>query len=298
MGMKLGQKAKAPVDMAALRERMSKQMSHTETLKKSVIGLVGPVKQGKSVCAASISEFFPEELATGAPLVSLEDTYWLGFDRAATDGFAELGFTVPQVDLSFGGKDIYEYKQNIARAIKEVKQYVDAGIVKNVIVDTVSSFDFVIMKHLMDQYEGQTNLIPMWTELKSSHLNLWHQISSLDARIVCIFHTKARMELVGKKPGEAEAAEAKKLADSIDPNAPLEIAVTGQAKKLWMGQTSLLCPVVRERKGKRPYEYYLHLDSAKGIQGASRFNVGLDSKQPAHLGKLIKAIQANQPAFN
>ncbi len=295
---KLGQKtaASAPVDIEALKARMMKGMSHTKTLTNSMIALVGPVKQGKSVCAATISEKFPTELRTGK-LTVLDDTYWLGFDRAATDGFAELGFTVPGADLSVMPKDIYAFKQNIAAAIKECKQYVDAGIVKNVVVDTVSTFDFIIMKYLSDMYEGESNRMPMWGELKSSHLNLWHQISGLDARLVCIFHPKARTELVSANTSIAdkEKAAAKRMAESVD-DAPLELAVTGSAKTLWMAQASMQLPVVAERKGKKPPEYYLHLGSAKGIQGVSRFG-GIESKQPAHLGKLLEAIKANQPAL-
>jgi len=296
---KLGQKtsASAPVDIEALKAKMMQGMSHTKTLTNSMIALVGPVKQGKSVCAATISEKFPETLRTGK-LTVLDDTYWLGFDRAATDGFAELGFTVPGADLSVMPKDIYTFKQNIAAAVKECKQYIDAGIVKNVVVDTVSTFDFIIMKYLSDMYEGDSNKMPMWGDLKSSHLNLWHQISGLDARLVCLFHPKARVELVSANTSIADKkkAEAKKLAESIDIEEPLELAVTGSAKTLWTAQASMILPVVSERKGKRDPEYYLHLGSAKGIQGVSRFG-GIESKQPAHLGKLLEAIKANQPAL-
>lgn len=294
---KLGQKKEsAPIDIEALKAKLRGTLSHNNTLKNSMIALVGPVKQGKSVCAASISKHFPAELGTGE-LKVLEDTYWLGFDRAATDGFAELGFTVPGADLSVMPKDIYAFKANIAAAIKECKAYIEAGLVKNVVVDTVSSFDYIIMKYLADDYEGEKNKMSMWGDLKSSHLNLWHQISGLDARLVCIFHPKARTELISANSSfeDKEKAAAKKLSESLPDEAPLELDITGSSKKLWQAQASMILPVIREKKGKKPAEYYLHLSSAKGIQGCSRFNGGLESKQPANLGKLLEAIKANQP---
>src|SRR5512140_2250656 len=73
--------------------------SADETLVNPVIVIHGPYGAGKTTCAASASEFFPDELTTkrvGAKgkLVELEDMVWLAFDNGALDGFRERGLRV------------------------------------------------------------------------------------------------------------------------------------------------------------------------------------------------------------
>jgi hypothetical protein len=293
---KLGKKEAPKVDLDALKASLKGLASHKETLKNSVFVLVGPVKQGKSVCAATISEHFPEELG-GDKMTFLEDTLWLGFDRGATDGFAELGLSVPLIDLSVGAEDIYSFQKQLNDALKKARELVKAGIIKNIVVDSVSQFDTMMTYHLFNKHENNDNKMEIWGDVASMHGHLYRGVVNTGARVVAVFHPKAPVDLTPKTAtfDDRQKAAAKKVATSLPDDAPLTLAVTGKGGEAWKANGSMILPVVRERKGKKDPTYFLHTQSTQYIQGCSRFLRGLEPKMPAHLGKLIEAIKANQP---
>ena len=279
-----------PLSKEEALEALRSRGSAITTLQSSIILLLGPPKHGKTFCAASISEQYPESLPADE-LHFLSDTYWLLFDNAGLDGFAEQGLEVPHSDLSRRPKDLLDFKKALRDAIAEIKDYVAAGVVKNIVVDTISSFDEIIMAYLEKKYAGGND--KPWGELRQIHSDFLQELRSIGVRIIVIGHVKEYVDWVQK--GEEMKADAKRHAASLPGASDVVLSVTGAAARMYRAQASIIASVVKTKPAKKDAIYNLYLDSNKGVEGGSRFTKGLDAKQPAHLGKLLQTIKKNQP---
>ncbi len=285
-----------PMSQEEALEFIRSRMTHKTNFENSIIVLVGAWKNGKSICALSISDQFPDTLPT-EKLTVIEDTWVFSVDPGGHDGFRELGLTVPYSDLTVPPKELREYEDKFDTEIEKVRQLVALGIIKNVVFDSVSYYDDNIMSYLSRKYANSKE--KPWGELRQIHTERFHKLRSLGCRMIVCVHPAENI-IWGSEGSEVEQKSKKRQMISMLPgSADFKLAITGRSAGLYKGGASLILPVVKEtvKKPKEPPQdnYYIHLGPAKGIEGGIRLGRFLEPKQPANLKQLFQKIRESQP---
>ena len=173
-------------------------MSDKLTLSKFRAVVFGPPGTSKSMSTLTISELCPKDFThlgtkrTGER-IELSDLLWVSFDQGATDGFAEQGYIVPQIDLSTVKLD--KLGNEIRDVVRLIEERVAKGITKTVVIDTVSGYDEMligegtIVKNL-DKFE-------LWAHVAAGHRALSARIKELPCRVIFLCHAKALQEQTG-----------------------------------------------------------------------------------------------------
>ena len=276
-----------------LQAELDSTLSHNQVFKRSITGIIGPAKTCKTFTAATVSKYHKGYPAPPGEQIVLKDCLWLPFDTGALDGLAEQGYTVPNIpDLCVLPEKELEWKQLLQSSYAKVREICNYDLVDHVIVDTASSFDSWCMKYIHKRYAKADNKMDQWQEIKQMHLELFHFLTSLKKNVIVLFHAKPVADWSGKKADTQKADKLRKKADYLPGVTELEMEVTGGARAMWRKQVSMLLPVTRTVSKDGPI-YSLHLTGKDGMEGGSRFNVGLDSEQPADLKALYNKIKGN-----
>jgi hypothetical protein len=264
----------SPID-EAIRVRDSKDT----LLERFRLVLIGPPKEGKSVCAATASELFPATFP--APeMVDLRDMFWCLLDNGGLDGFAELNLSVPHMDLS--NVNAAYIQQALTAFFEEAQKRVAAGVTKTVVLDSLTALDKLLLARLMKDYEKWG----LYQAILAAHLQVFHQAKTLACNVISICHGK-----MVNMPEDAAAA-IKQTAAGITPGT-IELDLSGQVANFYRQSMSLIIPIAS--KGSAGEEVYnLYPRGVKGFTGYSRF-AKLEKEEPAHLGKLFAKIRGNQP---
>lgn len=297
MKAKAAESKAPPMTKEEALEMMKQSLSHQTNLDMSIIVLIGAWKNGKTVCAASISDKFPDPFPNTEELTVLDDTWFFCVDPGALDGFAEMGITVPHSDVSVPKKTLREYEEDFDEKIEKVRPLVEAGVIKNVVLDSASFYDHNINAFLTKKYKNDKG--GMWGEFRQLHTDRMHKLRSLGCRLVVCVHPTENV-IWGKDGSEVQQKSKKRQMVSMLPGqADFKLDITGKSAGLYKGGGSWILPVIKETKkqpGKDPVdEYYIYLGGAKGIEGGVRLGKFLEKKQPANLGKLLKKLKECQP---
>jgi hypothetical protein len=250
------------------------------TKENSLIAILGPQGNGKTFCGASASKFYDP---TFSKPVSLSDTLFITSEKGCFDGFGEKGIDVPHwADLTeHAGEKEFTLALNSSLAI--AKEMAAAGVIENVVIDTVSSIDKTWKAHKTKQYEKWGLIDALLVE----HRRLvMEQLGPVKARTVLLFHTK--------KVGEMDATKRESL--GLDAGDQLVLDISGwDAPALYRAQCSLIVPIKKTEARGKPDEFYLYPRGIGGIESKTRFSC-VGDKEPANLLQLFQKIKTASKA--
>jgi hypothetical protein len=255
------------------------QNTMDQTAKNIRILLLGPPKHGKTVLGATLSDLCPPEIPAQS-LTNLSDLLIAQFDAGGCDSLKAVNLSAPMVDMSRHTTEkalVDGYNQFAALA----KQRVEAGTTTKIVVDGVSTFD----KMLKTAIGGRLQKWDLYDAMLGHHMKFFQRLQELPVDLVFICHAKGLSS-------DLDADQAtKKTATSLPGGATIAADITGAAQPFYIGQCSLILPVVAARAGKNTKtEYAVYPNGTQGFQSGTRFN--LADKEPAHLGRLLKKIRS------
>lgn len=252
--------------------------------------IYGPPKHGKTLAAASFSEFYPEKLPAGQ-MTLLRDMYWLQFDKDGTLTLDQMGLSVPYTDLS-SCKDYREYGTLRDRAIKEIKEGVEAGVTKAIVVDTISSLDTLLQYEAGRIYSDEKYSAKMWGKVKEFHTAFCRALMPIKVPIIFLCHARAESVMASamkEAPEVTMGRTAKRQATVLDDNAKISIQISGQSKEFYKNQCSTIWPLRMTRSGPVIYPKGTGM-----FEGGTRLQ-GLALQEPAHLRHILQKAQAAKP---
>jgi hypothetical protein len=245
--------------------------------------LLGPPKNGKTVCAATVSSLCPKELP--APQKTyLKDTVWIQFDTNGIESLRHLNLIPYVIDLS----RVVEYgmlKRKLTETIKEIKEQAEKGAIKNVVIDTISTMDTVMLSHLRKIYPDIKLQGLMYNTLLGLHMDFAMQLKSLPVTTVIIAHTKVTMGM-----GDAQDMAARKKSAGLPGGGDIVAEISGKAANHYKGASDCIWPVLKKSVGGKekfvvlPYGGY-------GFEGGCRYN-GLGAEEPANLQEIFRKVNA------
>lgn len=257
------------------------QLADEMVVTNRFISLIGPSKQGKTVCAASISGFFPDNFPSKEK-VYLKDTALIQVDSNGVQSLRS-GNVIPFVeDLSTltTKKDLI---LGFNEAIKRIKEKVVSKEIKYVIFDTATIFcetlDNDIAKTVQDMRR--------WDVLKGTMLDTLMSLKSLPCTVVANMHTKYTGAFAGTDTPEAQA---RKRAGTMPGRAEISLSLPPSIAVTWRGAVDAQFGVyaVKEGKGLR---HVILTQPLYGFEVGHRYN-GLAEEEPAHLRKLLQKAGA------
>jgi hypothetical protein len=237
--------------------------------------LYGPTKNGKTICAASISEFFPEKLPA-LPPVELSDVVVVNFDGDGTDSLFGLGLSAPTVDLSTETTE-QGLKRGLNDAWKIIKAEIAVGRCKAVIFDTVSSFNDMLEYALGQRLSGWD----IFRERLNMHEDLINKAKGLGVHVVFVTHSAAVRTAV-----DAEQAAQKKATALAGP-ATIGAEIGGKASTRYKRNCGMVLPMLATKTGKDKFEYCVFPNGIAGFEAGSHYE-GLADKEPANLRHIIE----------
>jgi hypothetical protein len=248
-----------------------------------LIGLIGSQGNGKTTCAVTASEFYPGDC---------KDTVLLAFDLDATVGLQARGINLPTFQFS-GINDWPTMQREIEDACKQITVMIKDKQVKNVIVDTVSLFDNVLLSYFAPISADNFALY--------ARVAQWHRwflmaqlmpLTTLGGRLIAIFQPNYKEIPDDKKKDEKAKATAKNVSEGLEPDADKTMAVSGKiAAKLYRTQPSLIAPVAKSKAPGGKNEYHLYPNGGGlGFEFKNRYGF-LADKEEANLFKLYKKIE-------
>ena len=265
-----------------LDELMKVRDSKDTLLERFRLTLVGPPKEGKTHCALTASEFFPEESAFPlTEMVDLQDMFWCLLDNGGFDGLAERRLSVPHIDLSNVPPELIIVA--IRKFTDTARERILAGVTKTVVYDSLTALDKLLLTRLMKDYEKWG----LYNALLAEHLKIFTAAKSLACNVILICHGKY------VTPAEDAAGQGRQMAAGVTPGT-IEMNLSGQIADFYRQSMSLIMPVSDKGRGA-DRSFWIHPHGAKGFAGYTRF-AGLEKEEPAHLGKLFAKIRGNQPA--
>lgn len=254
-----------------------------------LVGLIGPPGQGKTTCAVSVSEGY----AKG----DCSDTLLIAFDLDATVGLQARGINVPVFNFA-GIDDFTVLQKEIEDACKQIAVRVKAGQTKNVIIDTVSQFDKVLLGYFQPTARDNFDLY--------GSVGRWHQwlllrqllpLALSGARLIVTFQPRHKFILGEneKAKKEKELQSSRNKAAGIDAEVDKLLGVSGNvACELYRAQISLLAAVAKTRK-PGGYDYWLYTDgSPLGFESKNRFQELLEPREPADLLAVYRKIEGSK----
>lgn len=260
---------------------------------------------GKSFFAGTLSKFWPKELPT-KKRTSLDDMVWMACDEGATNGLKEQGVNVPYVvDLNWlmrppTKKDPDKpYASTILDAlplmIEIAYKRVEQGETDIIVVDTVSSIDRKLNtyweEHVPTTKGGKEDRFAMYRMVMKYHSQFYEAMSLFPCTVIFLAHTKAIIE------GDDDNAKAKHKAASLAGDNDLAPSITGKSLETYTANVSVEFALQAVRapgwKPGDPAEFsrYVLPIGGNGFRGKNRFQLSLETKEPAHLGRLVEKIR-------
>ena len=251
-----------------------------------MITLMGPPKVGKTIAAATLSAFFPDVLPAKEKTY-LKDTVWIQFDLNGTESLSQMQVFPYLYDLS-RETEYASIQSAIASAIKEIK---GNPTIKNVVIDTVTALDTVLLVHFRKMYPEEKVQGLMYNQMLAAHMNFAMQLKQLNATVVAITHTK--MPISVSSNADAKAAETlRKRASSMAGGGDIVPEITGRAANYYKGASSAVWPVVKSLGAGKRDEYWVLPYGGYGFEGGCRYE-GLEDKEPANLKNILKKVGAS-----
>lgn len=242
--------------------------------------LIGPAKSGKTTCAATISEYFPEKVPA-AKKTYLKDMVWCQFDTNGVETLRQLG-TIPYI-YDFSSEINYgKLKLGIKTMCEDLKKAVAEGV-KYLVIDTITALDAVLLNHMRIQYPDPKFTGVLYNQLLGTHMDFALQLKQLPLTIIVIAHTKVNG--MGSMSDDKEL-NMRKRASGLPGQSDIVAEISGKAANFYKGSSDLICPVLQIQD-----KYWLLPYGGYGFEGGGRFppNV-LEEKEPANLRKLLDKI--------
>ncbi len=254
-------------------------MSMDHTFDKAWAILYSPPKHGKTFMAGTISEHWPEKLPA-AEMTSLDDMLWFLFDRGGLDGFRENNLSAPFINLAeaSGKKLQFELKQALGLA----KERVEAGITKTIVVDTLTGYDDMLVAFWQDVYaEAGGKGWEMYGKIKTDHMDFARKLKALSCNVLILCHPKVAVD-VGDNTS--------KMAKSMPGFSDVAPQLTGKSLQHYMGASSLILPLLAEKKNGKVVRN-VYPNGSKGWSGGNRFQQSLGDVEPADFQALVNKIR-------
>lgn len=278
------------------------QSSTINDFNKSNFLIYGPKKTGKTLLAATISDYFPEfdRVPVPAPAyVELKDVVWLAFDKSPTDTLLQFKLGVPRILdlrrlLRKLGRDEFFF-----RLPAVLKSYSDDDS-RFIIVDTVSEFDKLLRnwwsKNVPLSKTGQENTMQMWTKFGDDHLEFRYTLAEAypGSRIIYLCHAKGVFE----QQQESMRINMERTAAAND-RGDITFDVTGQNGNGYASEGSTIL-VTRKIPGvgNEKARYEVLTDSDGGWEGGTRFSTLLPKVCEPNLKRILGRITAVMPKEN
>lgn len=263
------------------------QASSELTLKNWRMLLYGPPKHGKTFCALTASEKFPdvEDLSEyDGPPLELDDLLFLLSDEGGLDGLAEYNITVPVIDVSREGGGLI-VNSLIPKIHKEIEERVKKGVTKTVIVDAISTFDRIFKAYQADQFPDPRHQAQMYGAILGNHMKLFGSLKRLDCNVLIVAHAKFLIDL-----GDANQA-AKKSATSMPGQSDVVPDITGAAGRYYPAAVSFQVPLLSRKMPGGKVKRTLYPLGLGRYEAGTRFTRHLDKEEPAHIQKLLRKIR-------
>lgn len=248
----------------------------------------GPTKVGKTFLAATISEYYPEELPA-KDWVDLKDLVWISWDAGATDGFRDEKLRVDVINptdmiAEFGAP------RTILLLPQIVRKYVQEGGKKWVVVDTVSMLDVYLLGHFTDNpirnNKGEVDTQAKFGAVLANHQAFYRGIRTTGASAIWLTHSKVT--------GDTSRNERLALTEMTQHADPSDIIpdITGKGAKVYTGNSSeqfvLLAKKIPGKKGGESLKRVLYPFGNGQFQGGTRFGRTRNFEEEPHLGKLLR----------
>lgn len=275
-----------------------------------IVGAHGGIGTGKTFLAATISQFWPTDLAarlkgTGKK-VALEDVYWFEIDSNATAGFSTIGVEVPKFNLQAVMSREAEWKkygftrrpsiiEAMGKFVALLKDRVAKGQTRFAIIDTVTALDgSLIVYHtkIADADTGQAgNKYYKWQLNFAAHQLFHDSLKWSGANLVYCMHSKAVDE-------DTTSAKKKNQTVLMAGGAQFAPAISGQSAAVYKRDMTmqLLCKVSREpgKKGAGSLVRKIITDVQSDGETKNRYGGILPLEMDPNLRAIYKAVRAAQ----
>jgi hypothetical protein len=272
------------------RKPLGFENSRDNAFKHPYIVVEAPPAEGKTFCALSVSEQWPEELFEG-PGVEITDTAIIETDKGGLDGLLETRVTVKYVinltDLS--GLDMINAAREAAELLRPL---VASGTIKHIIFDTGSVYDKVVQSYLIERFDGPQ----FWGQVRTEHLKLLNRYRALPVTFIMCVHLINKMDMTGSDAEKKAQAKIQAMAQGRDNPSGLCMDISGGGGRYLRDNASLILPLkkirlAQDKNGRAQYERVL-LPYAVDYDAKSRFTKNLDAREPANLRALINKVRA------
>lgn len=253
------------------------------------IMIYGPSGMGKTFCAATMSEHWPEGDLVGP--VELSDCLWLSFDAGATTGFGQYGISVAEIsflDLMIGAT--HDLMKATKMMVEAAQQMVANHGVKTIVLDTASIYD----KHLVDYWFGtkaplnkrqEVDNFAAWRCIGTSHYMLLTALLKLPVNLIVLCH---------EKPVNEDDKNTQNKLTALTPVGAHEFipAISGQSLGYYIQNTDLAVVLLGKQKpGGKGIVRYLSTVSTGGHLAKNRLAGKLAAQEPTNLKMLFDKMR-------
>jgi hypothetical protein len=296
--------------------------SRVSALKGDIVS-IGPPGEGKSIFAASGSEYYPPAAEierrfkgvrrwalsnyAGPPpafaSVELSDLAWLAADTAPLAGLNELGIQVPTVidlqaiALTYGPIKTVFLMDEILNDLLRNRP------LRFLVFDTVSSFDKELVPAIMARYDNDPKQnVRIWTDVANAHRKLRASFKSAVQNRGGNLHTIAHGKAVGDAATMADGNQWKEMAvlnQEAAGKEPISADITGKSANLYKGHSNFQFVIKREDvKAKAAAEeikdptiprWWAYRKTGEW-ETKSRFMAALPEKMPADLRHIFSVL--------
>lgn len=251
--------------------------------------LYGPAKGGKTVAAASLSEFCPEELPHKGPPIFLEDVLFLEWDQNGTESLKPLGLDAPRIECFDATADMKSLTQKTEEMHKDITAEVAKGKIKTIIWDTLGTYLAAWDRFQADLTPPETNTSVYYKQIQNRMQRALDPLKKLPVNVLFVVHSKSNVAFMESK--ETQSERTRRSVDGLagSSGAIFTLGLSSSASAYLKKQCSAIIPLhVENEKGK--IQRFVLPNGGSGYEGGLRYP-GLDAKEPAHLGLLVKKIK-------
>lgn len=207
-----------------------------------IIGIVAPPSYGKTVLAATFSEDCPPLPPKVRPKrgeeVILKDAAWVMADDTGLSSLADMGVWPLLVREIWDRPDTeFEYRKILKEIAAEVKEGVEAGVIKYAVVDTASSLLLHMLEYLNKTYAtvADDQQFQKWIDLETWISGFMFSLRRLGIPVIVLFHMKYRQEWVSKKTTaeQKQKLKNKKKAELLPGQYDIELELQGNRAGRW-----------------------------------------------------------------
>lgn len=263
---------------------------------RAVYNIHGHPGSGKTFAALQASAFWPEDLEAheaSGETIYLDDVVYIEWDRGGALGILPYGirlkYHVSMADLVFEKGDLVDSIEKMSNDLYELVK--EDHNIKYVIHDTVSRMDSMIEsycfepKNICRTREGDEDGQRTYGKVAGIHHQYQRSFITLPDRLtnIFLFHQKV-MEDRKKEP------EGKKRKDLIlkmgDQTIRVVPGITGKAANVYLADCSVefVCQAIGVKDNLKRW---LYSATVEGQRAKNRLQGVFDTREPAHMGKII-----------